>query len=159
MRRTRVEEACSERNFRAWSRRAFWSAEKSKFTAGGSYGIRGRGASRGALLRACARRPRPGDYAPRLETPHPALSPRGERDTEATMQATAAVLYETKKPVVVEDVEVLEPGSHEVAVRWAANGGCHSDLHVVTGVYPQLLPVNYWHEAAGGRDTLVSGEK
>src|SRR5258707_6209093 len=78
MRRTRVEEACSERTSRAWSRRAFWSAEKSKYTAGGSYGIRGRGASRGALLRACARRPRPGDYAPRLETPHPALFPRGE---------------------------------------------------------------------------------
>src|ERR1700730_5510588 len=47
MRRTRVEEACSERNFRAWSRRAFWSAEKSKFTAEGSYGIRGRGATGG----------------------------------------------------------------------------------------------------------------
>src|SRR5688572_6242518 len=31
MRRTRTDDACSERNFRAWSRRAFWSAEKSKF--------------------------------------------------------------------------------------------------------------------------------
>src|SRR4029077_4437698 len=37
MRRTRGEEACSPRNFRACSRRAFWSGEKSKFTAG-SYG-------------------------------------------------------------------------------------------------------------------------
>src|ERR1700687_2722978 len=42
MRRTRVEEACSERNFRAWSRSDFWSGEKSKFIALGSYGI-GRG--------------------------------------------------------------------------------------------------------------------
>ena len=31
-------------------------------------------------------------------------------NTEAAMRATAAVLYEVKKPVVVEDVEVLEPG-------------------------------------------------
>jgi Zn-dependent alcohol dehydrogenase len=28
------------------------------------------------------------------------------------MRATAAVLYEVKKPLVVEDVEVLEPGAH-----------------------------------------------
>ena len=65
------------------------------------------------------------------------------------MQATAAVLYEVKKPVVVEDVEVMEPGPHEVAVRWAANGVCHSDLHVVTGDYPHPLPVILGHEAAG----------
>ena len=65
------------------------------------------------------------------------------------MRATAAVLYEVRKPVVVEDVEVLEPGPHEVAVRWAANGVCHSDLHVITGDYPHPLPVILGHEAAG----------
>jgi hypothetical protein len=42
------------------------------------------------------------------------------------MNATAAVLYEVKKPVVVEDVELLEPGAHEVLVKWTANGVCHS---------------------------------
>ena len=65
------------------------------------------------------------------------------------MQATAAVLYEVKKPLVVEDVEVLEPGPHEVRVRWMANGVCHSDLHVITGDYPHPLPVVLGHEAAG----------
>ena len=65
------------------------------------------------------------------------------------MRATAAVLYEVKKPVVVEDVELLEPGAHEVLVRWAANGVCHSDLHVITGDYPHPLPVVLGHEAAG----------
>jgi Zn-dependent alcohol dehydrogenase len=29
------------------------------------------------------------------------------------MQAKAAVLYEVKKPLVVEDVELLEPGPHD----------------------------------------------
>ena len=43
------------------------------------------------------------------------------------MRATAAVLYEMKKPLMIEDVELLEPGPHEVQVRWAANGVCHSD--------------------------------
>ena len=40
------------------------------------------------------------------------------------MLANAAVLYEINKPLVVEDVEVLEPGAHEVRVKWAANGVC-----------------------------------
>ena len=65
------------------------------------------------------------------------------------MNAKAAVLYEIKKPVVVEDVEVLEPGAHEVLVKWVANGVCHSDLHVITGDYPHPLPVVLGHEAAG----------
>jgi Zn-dependent alcohol dehydrogenase len=32
------------------------------------------------------------------------------------MRASAAVLYELNRPLVVEDVEVLEPGPHEVLV-------------------------------------------
>jgi Zn-dependent alcohol dehydrogenase len=65
------------------------------------------------------------------------------------MNATAAVLYEVKQPLVVEEVEVLEPRAHEVLVRWAANGVCHSDLHVMTGDSPHPLPVVLGHEAAG----------
>jgi Zn-dependent alcohol dehydrogenase len=65
------------------------------------------------------------------------------------MNAKAAVLYEIKKPVVVEDVEVLEPGPHEVQVKWTANGVCHSDYHLVTGDSPHPLPVVLGHEAAG----------
>jgi S-(hydroxymethyl)glutathione dehydrogenase/alcohol dehydrogenase len=65
------------------------------------------------------------------------------------MRATAAVMYEVRKPLVIEDVEVLEPGPHEVLVRWVANGVCHSDLHVITGDYPHPLPVVLGHEAAG----------
>ena len=74
---------------------------------------------------------------------------RGPRQEETLMRATAAVLYEIKTPVVVEDVEVLEPKAHEVLVRWVANGVCHSDLHVITGDYPHPLPVVLGHEAAG----------
>jgi S-(hydroxymethyl)glutathione dehydrogenase/alcohol dehydrogenase len=73
------------------------------------------------------------------------------------MHATAAVLYEVNKPVVVEDVEVLEPGAHEVLVRWVANGVCHSDLHVITGDYPHPLPVVLGHEAAGVVERVGAG--
>ena len=65
------------------------------------------------------------------------------------MRANAAVMYEVNKPLVVEEVEVLEPGAHEVLVRFAANGVCHSDLHVITGDYPHPLPVVLGHEATG----------
>jgi len=81
------------------------------------------------------------------------------------MRVTAAVLYDAKKPVVIEDVELLEPGPHEVQVRWAANGVCHSDLHVITGDYPHPLPVVLGHEAAGvvekvgpGVETVAPGD-
>lgn len=40
----------------------------------------------------------------------------------------AAVLYETNKPLVIEDVKVSKPGPREVLVRTAAAGVCHSDL-------------------------------
>ena len=73
------------------------------------------------------------------------------------MRAEAAVLYEVRKPLVVEDVEVLEPGPGEVRVRWAANGVCHSDLHVVTGDYPHPLPVVLGHEAAGVVEQIGTG--
>jgi S-(hydroxymethyl)glutathione dehydrogenase / alcohol dehydrogenase len=73
------------------------------------------------------------------------------------MQARAAVMYEVNKPLVVEDVEVLEPGPHEVLVRFAANGVCHSDLHVMTGDYPYPLPVVLGHEAAGVIERVGSG--
>jgi S-(hydroxymethyl)glutathione dehydrogenase / alcohol dehydrogenase len=73
------------------------------------------------------------------------------------MRVTAAVLYDVKKPVVVEDVELLEPGPHEVQVRWAANGVCHSDLHVITGDYPHPLPVVLGHEAAGVVEKVGAG--
>src|SRR5581483_7917586 len=65
------------------------------------------------------------------------------------MRARAAILHEAKKPLTVEDVEVMEPGPHEVRVRWVANGVCHSDLHVMTGDYPHPLPVVLGHEASG----------
>lgn len=73
------------------------------------------------------------------------------------MNATAAVLYDVKKPVVVETVELLEPGPHEVRVRFAANGVCHSDYHVVNGDYPHPLPVVLGHEASGVVEAVGPG--
>jgi len=61
----------------------------------------------------------------------------------------AAVLYETKKPLVVEEIDVEDPKEGEVMVRTAAAGVCHSDLHFIEGLWPFPLPAVLGHEASG----------
>jgi S-(hydroxymethyl)glutathione dehydrogenase/alcohol dehydrogenase len=70
----------------------------------------------------------------------------------------AAVLETSPGQLVVHgDVEHDAPGPHEVLVRVAACGLCHSDLHFMEGLYPTPLPTVLGHECAGvveavGRD-------
>ena len=61
----------------------------------------------------------------------------------------AAVLREVNRPMDVEDIQVSKPRPHEVLVRTAAAGVCHSDLHFYNGTYPFNLPVVLGHESAG----------
>jgi S-(hydroxymethyl)glutathione dehydrogenase/alcohol dehydrogenase len=61
----------------------------------------------------------------------------------------AAVLHEPNKPLVIENVDVRKPSAHEVLIRTAFAGLCHSDLHFIEGLYPHPLPVVLGHESAG----------
>ena len=61
----------------------------------------------------------------------------------------AAVLFEPKTPLRIEDVGVADPAPHEVLIRTVAVGVCRSDLHFVDGIYPHALPTIPGHEAAG----------
>ena len=61
----------------------------------------------------------------------------------------AAVLRETKKPLVIENVTINKPGPREVLIRTMAAGVCHSDLHFLEGLYPYPLPAVLGHESAG----------
>ena len=61
----------------------------------------------------------------------------------------AAVLFEAKTPLTIEDVTVDKPAPHEVLIRTVACGVCRSDLHFVDGAYPHPLPGIPGHEAAG----------
>ncbi|MCU1375825.1 MAG: putative zinc-containing alcohol dehydrogenase [Actinomycetia bacterium] len=65
------------------------------------------------------------------------------------MKTRAAVLRAIKTPWSVEDVELDEPREHEVLVRVAAAGLCHSDDHPVQGDMPANLPLIGGHEGAG----------
>lgn len=61
----------------------------------------------------------------------------------------AAVLRETRKPLVIENVTINKPGPREVLIRTVAAGVCHSDLHFLEGLYPYPLPAVLGHESAG----------
>jgi S-(hydroxymethyl)glutathione dehydrogenase/alcohol dehydrogenase len=61
----------------------------------------------------------------------------------------AAVLREVRQPLQIEEVGINKPGPHEVLIRTAAAGVCHSDLHFIEGLYPHPLPAVLGHESAG----------
>jgi S-(hydroxymethyl)glutathione dehydrogenase/alcohol dehydrogenase len=61
----------------------------------------------------------------------------------------AAVMRALHAPLEIEDISISKPGPHEVLVRTAATGVCHSDLHVLEGSLPSPLPTVLGHEPAG----------
>jgi S-(hydroxymethyl)glutathione dehydrogenase / alcohol dehydrogenase len=66
------------------------------------------------------------------------------------MKIRAAVLEEFAKPLVVQEVELSEPGPGEVLVRLEACGVCHTDMYTASGVDPSgYAPTVLGHEGAG----------
>ena len=61
----------------------------------------------------------------------------------------AAVLIQPGQPLQIEQLSISKPQAHEVLIRTAACGLCHSDLHFIEGTYPHALPAVPGHEAAG----------
>jgi len=61
----------------------------------------------------------------------------------------AAVLREVRTPLQIEEIQISKPGPHEVLIRTAAAGVCHSDLHFIEGSYPHPLPAVLGHESSG----------
>jgi S-(hydroxymethyl)glutathione dehydrogenase/alcohol dehydrogenase len=74
------------------------------------------------------------------------------------MQIRAAVLEEFGAPLVVQDVELQEPGAGEVLVRLAACGVCHTDLYTASGADPSgYAPTVLGHEGAGVVERIGDG--
>ncbi len=61
----------------------------------------------------------------------------------------AAVLYEVNKPLVIEEMDIDQPGPGRVMVKTVSVGVCRSDLHRIEGRTPTELPAVLGHEAAG----------
>jgi alcohol dehydrogenase len=81
------------------------------------------------------------------------------------MKTTAAVLcemgrpapYAQPRPLIIDDVELDGPGPGEVLVRVAAASLCHSDLSVIDGSRPRVMPMVLGHEASGVVEDVGSG--
>lgn len=71
----------------------------------------------------------------------------------------AAILYETRRPFQIEEVEIDDPGPGKVLVKLMASGVCHSDWHVVKGEWEsyQPLPAVLGHEGAGVVEAIGPG--
>jgi Zn-dependent alcohol dehydrogenase len=61
----------------------------------------------------------------------------------------AAVCRAFGAPLVIEDVDLADPGPGEVRVRMAATAICHSDITYAEGGWGGDLPALYGHEGAG----------
>ncbi|MFN8593881.1 MAG: Zn-dependent alcohol dehydrogenase [Thermomicrobiales bacterium] len=61
----------------------------------------------------------------------------------------AAVLESIPSMLEIDEVQVAKPVHHEVLVRTAAAGLCHSDLHFMEGKYRCAVPTIPGHEVAG----------
>lgn len=68
-----------------------------------------------------------------------------------------AVLVHELNRATVEDVQLAPPKAHEVKIKMAAAGVCHSDLSVLNGTIPHPLPVVLGHEGAGVVEEVGEG--
>jgi S-(hydroxymethyl)glutathione dehydrogenase/alcohol dehydrogenase len=74
------------------------------------------------------------------------------------MKMRAAVLEEFGQPLVVQEVELAEPGPDEVLVRLQACGVCHTDMYTASGVDPSgYAPTVLGHEGAGVVERVGEG--
>jgi S-(hydroxymethyl)glutathione dehydrogenase/alcohol dehydrogenase len=66
------------------------------------------------------------------------------------MKVKAAVAWEPKRPLEVEQIDLDGPRRGECLVRLAATGVCHTDAYTLSGRDPSgLFPVVLGHEGAG----------
>ncbi len=73
------------------------------------------------------------------------------------MKMKAAVLHTAPGPLVIEEVEIADPGPGEVRIKLAASGLCHTDWETMHGFQPVNLPAIIGHEGAGVVDAVGPG--
>ena len=74
------------------------------------------------------------------------------------MKVRAAICFEPKRALEVEEVDLDGPKAGEVLVRLAASGVCHTDAYTMSGKDSEgRFPVVLGHEGAGVVEELGSG--
>src|SRR5205823_2789177 len=67
---------------------------------------------------------------------------------EMEMKTRAAIYTEAGKPMVIDDIDLPDPGPTQVLVKHYATGICHSQLHELDRPNPQV-PIVLGHESTG----------
>lgn len=76
------------------------------------------------------------------------------------MKTIAAVAWEPRKPLVIEELEVEGPKAGEVLVRMVASGVCHTDAFTLSGEDPEgVFPCVLGHEGGGIVEDVGAGVK
>src|SRR6058998_2630329 len=74
------------------------------------------------------------------------------------MRIRAAILEQFAAPLVIQEVDLQDPGPGEVLVRLAACGVCHTDLYTASGADPTgYAPCVLGHEGAGVVEAVGEG--
>ncbi|MBX3028257.1 S-(hydroxymethyl)glutathione dehydrogenase/class III alcohol dehydrogenase [bacterium] len=74
------------------------------------------------------------------------------------MKIRAAICFEPRQPLVVDEVELDGPKAGECLVRLAATGVCHTDAYTMSGRDPSgLFPCVLGHEGAGTVEAVGPG--
>ncbi|NXX85440.1 ADH1 dehydrogenase, partial [Urocolius indicus] len=74
------------------------------------------------------------------------------------IKCRAAVAWAVGKALSVEEVEVAPPKAEEVRVKVVATGICHTDQHVLEGIFPNAdFPLIPGHEGAGIVESVGEG--
>lgn len=75
-----------------------------------------------------------------------------------TIKCKAAVAWEAKKPLSIEEIEVAPPQKGEVRVKILATGVCHTDAYTLDGHDPEgLFPCILGHEGGGIVESVGEG--
>ncbi len=65
------------------------------------------------------------------------------------MKTRAAVFRRVGEPLEIVELDLADPGPHDVVVRMAAVGICGTDLHQLKGEWQRPTPMVLGHEGAG----------
>jgi len=71
----------------------------------------------------------------------------------------AAVLYEARQPLKIEELEMPHVGTGEVLIKVTACGVCHTDLKVTEGRSPFTSPTVLGHEVSGIIEQVGQGQQ
>ncbi len=66
------------------------------------------------------------------------------------MKVRAAICWEPRQPLVIDEIDLERPRAGECLVRLVATGVCHTDAYTMSGRDPSgLFPAVLGHEAGG----------